>query len=165
MRSLTPHLIASLAALALTACGDSSTPAPTDATVADRADVTDASDARPPHIEPAPGTPGGACVDGGTCAADTQCSNGRCQRCGGAGELPCPSGCRVGTMRYGVCFTGATAGELGGLCHLEDCEEGACSVPDGLDFVCFACGLEAGQPCCSITGCRAPLTCSDGVCH
>ncbi len=162
MLRLTALHLASLAALALAACGDSSTPAPTDATVTDRADATDAATM---HTEPAPGAPGGVCVDGGTCAANTQCANGRCQRCGGVGELPCASGCREGMMRYGVCFTGATSGTLGGFCRLEDCEPGVCTVPDGADFVCFACGHEAGQPCCPITGCSAPLACSDGVCH
>ena len=119
------------------------------------------------HVEPDPGTPGGACTDGGPCAAHTQCNGARCAWCGGLGELPCAGACREGAPRYGVCFDDTTpSGTLGGLCHLEDCTPGSCSVPDGRDFVCFACGEAPGQPCCPSVGCTGPgLHCTDDVCH
>lgn len=158
LRVLAPTLVA----LALAACDDGATqPPPRDATIAD------ARDAAPDHVEPAPGTPGGRCSDAGPCPANTQCNGSRCAWCGGLGELPCASGCREGSPRWGVCFRETTPpGTLGGLCQLEDCDPGTCTVPNGSAFVCFACGAAAGQPCCPVVGCTGPgLRCDDGVCH
>ncbi len=136
------------------------------ATPADAAAPADRVDAATILGEPAPGMPGGACVDGGTCAANTQCTGARCAFCGGLGEVPCAGACRVGSPRYGVCFDDTLAsGTLGALCHLEDCTPGTCSVPDGRDFVCFACGAAVGQPCCPSAGCTGVLHCTDDVCH
>ncbi len=119
------------------------------------------------HVEPGPGAPGGLCGSGVSCAAGTERVGARCAACGALGERPCTTGCREGMPRYGVCFdTSAEPGTLGGLCHLEDCTPGSCSVPDGLDFVCFACGEAQGQPCCPSVGCLGGvLQCTDGVCH
>lgn len=168
----------SLLALLLAACDGSGggSPATTDATVTDAIDATtfdraesSAGDAATPvdHTEPAPGTPGGRCSDGGACPANTMCNGARCEWCGGLGQVPCMTGCREGAPRWGVCFDAATpSGRLGGLCHLEDCDNATCTAPDGLAFVCFACGDAAGQPCCPVVGCSGPgLRCDDGVCH
>lgn len=164
-----------LISMLLAACEGSEGGAPPviDATVADANDATAdradsaATDAPVDHVEPAPGTPGGTCSDGGSCPSTTQCNGARCERCGGLGERPCASGCREGSLRWGVCFSdSAPSGTLGGLCHLEDCTPGTCTVPDGRAFVCFACGETAGQPCCPLVGCTGPgLHCDDGVCH
>lgn len=122
-----------------------------------------------PHVEPAPGMPGGLCSDGGACAVNSECVASRCRSCGAIGQLPCAGAtCREGMLLYGICFDPAgMRGHLGYVCLLEDCAVGECVPADGLSFVCFACGAAAGQPCCPVTGCAGAggLLCTDGTCH
>ncbi|MFO0684372.1 MAG: hypothetical protein U0234_20130 [Sandaracinus sp.] len=141
-------------AILLAACGGS--PTSSDASALDTG----------VHVEPGPGEPGGPCGAGVACATGTECASTRCVSCGAFGQRPCASGCREGALRYGVCFDEtAPSGTLGGICLLEDCTPGNCTVPDGTNFVCFACGQAPGQPCCPVVGCEGALTCTDDVCH
>lgn len=118
------------------------------------------------HVEPGPGEPGGSCGASVACATGTERASTRCVSCGALGQRPCATGCREGAPRYGVCFDQTVpGGTLGGICVLEDCDPCTCTVPDGTNFVCFACGQGRGQPCCPILGCQGALTCTDDVCH
>lgn len=83
------------------------------------------------------GRDGGPCCAGGECRSGSVCVAGRCETCGGDGEVCCapPSECAAGLT----------------------CRSGRCGAPDP------SCG-GAGQPCCAGDRCEGALACMAGTC-